>query len=87
MPIYEYRCNPCDRTFETLVRTSSDIARCPSCGNIDVDKEFSVPAAAQTDSRGGASLPVCGPSPSSAGGGCGMGGCGGGGGGGMCGLG
>ncbi len=71
MPIYEYRCAPCDHTFETLIRSSSDVARCPECGNTELAKQFSVPAAAQTGSgsqRG--SLPVCdtGPAPP---GGCG----------------
>lgn len=51
MPIYEYHCEPCDHTFETLIRSESDIARCPSCGSIDVSKQLSVPAAAQTGRR------------------------------------
>ena len=69
MPIYEYRCAPCDHTFETLVRSSGDVPRCPSCGNVDLAKQFSVPAAAQT----GASLPVCGAGPKDLG--CGPGQC------------
>ena len=48
MPIYEYHCEPCDHTFETLIRGDSDVARCPSCGNLEVAKQFSVPAAAHT---------------------------------------
>jgi putative FmdB family regulatory protein len=59
MPIYEYRCEPCDHTFETLVRSSGDVAHCPKCGNIDVAKQFSVPAAARTG-QGASSLPICG---------------------------
>ena len=58
MPIYEYRCTPCQHTFETLVRGQGDAAHCPKCGGIDLDKLFSVPAAAQTGSGQG-SLPVC----------------------------
>ncbi len=80
MPIYEYRCSPCDSTFETLVRSSSDVPHCPECGNIDVNKQFSVPAAAKV--QGGASsssLPMAGPMSGQ----CGMGGCGSG----MCGMG
>ena len=77
MPIYEYHCEPCDHTFETLVRSPGDVARCPQCGNIEVDKQFSVPAAAQS---GSSSLPICG-SPETAralgcGGHCGSGMCG-----------
>jgi len=57
MPIYEYHCEPCEHTFETLVRSSNDRARCPKCGSIDVAKQFSVPAAAHSGrSRG---LPIC----------------------------
>jgi putative FmdB family regulatory protein len=52
MPIYEYHCQPCDRTFETLIRSESDVARCPGCGSLEVAKQLSVPAAAQTG-RGG----------------------------------
>ena len=32
MPLYEYRCDECDETFEVLRRiTEKDDARCPSC--------------------------------------------------------
>ncbi len=59
MPIYEYRCEPCRHSFETLVRHQSDAAHCPKCGGIDLVKQFSVPAAAQTGQRSGSSLPIC----------------------------
>lgn len=75
MPIYEYRCDPCEHSFETLIRDRGDAAHCPKCGTIDVHKQFSVPAAAQTQGRQTSSLPTCGPSPSPMGG-CGSGGCG-----------
>ncbi len=80
MPIYEYRCEPCHHEFETLVRSSSDVPHCPKCGNIDLNKQFSVPAAAKVNGSASSSLPMgdAGPSP----GPCGMGGCGSG----MCGL-
>lgn len=58
MPIYEYRCAPCQHTFETLIRGQGDTAHCPKCGGIDLVKMFSVPAAAQTGSSQG-SLPIC----------------------------
>ena len=44
MPIYEYHCDPCDHSFETLIRGGGDAARCPRCGNLEVAKQFSVPA-------------------------------------------
>jgi putative FmdB family regulatory protein len=73
MPIYEYRCEPCDHVFETLVRGQGDTPHCPQCGGIDLHKQFSVPAAAHTGSRQGSSLPVCDTGPSSFG--CGSGPC------------
>lgn len=76
MPIYEYRCDPCDHAFEALIRTPSDAARCPRCGSAEVAKQFSVPAAAQTGAGArAASLPIasrggaCG-APMCCGGGC-----------------
>lgn len=60
MPLYEYHCEPCDHTFETLIRGQGDTAHCPRCGGIDLVKQFSVPAAAQMNGRAGSSsLPVC----------------------------
>jgi len=32
MPIYEYRCDDCDKKFETLVLRKSDAVQCPVCG-------------------------------------------------------
>lgn len=72
MPIYEYRCTPCRHSFETLVRGQGDAAHCPKCGGIDLSKQFSVPAAAQTATSHG-SLPVCETGGSNFG--CGQGGC------------
>ena len=72
MPIYEYRCEPCDHDFETLIRGQGDVAHCPHCGGIDLVKQFSVPAAAQTG-HGSSSLPICQSGPDSHG--CGPGHC------------
>lgn len=73
MPIYEYHCKPCDHIFETLVRGPSDVARCPRCGNIDVAKQFSVPASAHSGRSN--SLPMC-DNPSTPSFGCGRPECG-----------
>jgi putative FmdB family regulatory protein len=75
MPIYEYRCEPCDRDFETLIRGNGDVAHCPECGSIDVAKQFSVPASAHTNGSQAGMLPICGPAPGPMGS-CGAGGCG-----------
>lgn len=52
MPLYEYRCEPCDHSFEALIRSENDVARCPLCGNVEVAKQFSVPAASPTGTLG-----------------------------------
>jgi putative FmdB family regulatory protein len=59
MPIYEYRCPPCDHAFETLIRGQGDVAHCPKCGGVELVKQLSVPAPAQTGGGLGSSLPVC----------------------------
>lgn len=64
MPIYEYACAPCGKSFEELVirKSDEDEVRCPSCGGRDVARQMSRPAAART---GGASSSAparaCGP--------------------------
>jgi putative FmdB family regulatory protein len=60
MPLYEYYCEPCDRTFETLVRGLGDGARCPQCGSGEVVKQLSVPAAAHSGRSQSGALPVYG---------------------------
>lgn len=75
MPLYEYECKPCDRVVELLVRSASDDIQCPQCGNRELDKVFSVPAAPAVNGRNGVSLPIgsggedCG-APRCCGGGC-----------------
>ena len=32
MPLYEYHCSGCDRTFEKIVNRQPDEIRCPNCG-------------------------------------------------------
>lgn len=44
MPIYDYRCNDCNKTFELLVRSSS-IPVCLACGSQQLEKLLSRPAA------------------------------------------
>src|ERR1044071_3407286 len=41
MPIYEYRCGACDRTFEELLRSSNEKISCPSCASPDVKRLLS----------------------------------------------
>lgn len=44
MPIYDYRCNDCDKTFELLIRSSS-VPVCPACGSQQLEKLLSSPVA------------------------------------------
>lgn len=48
MPIFEYQCQACNESFETLVRTAADGDRvsCPSCQSEQVTKKFSAFATA-----------------------------------------
>jgi putative FmdB family regulatory protein len=74
MPIYEYRCNSCKHDFEALIRSSSDTAHCPTCGNVEVEKQVSVPAVAH--SKYGRLLPSSVESSAPKLGGCGRSQCG-----------
>jgi len=37
MPIYDYRCNDCNTTFELLIRTST-VPACPKCRSRRLEK-------------------------------------------------
>jgi putative FmdB family regulatory protein len=70
MPIYEYTCEDCGKTFEKLVRTMSaasgadrgKIVICPACGSKNAARAQSV-FAAQGSSKGADDAPpppMCG---------------------------
>jgi len=40
MPIFEYKCNKCDKSFEALV-IGSDVPECPSCKSRDLSRLMS----------------------------------------------
>ena len=44
MPLFEYHCEPCNTDFELLVR-SGETAACPECGQVELERLFSAPAA------------------------------------------
>ncbi len=53
MPIYEYRCSPCDLRFELLTTISkADQASCPKCGKGDVKRLVSAFSARVSDGNG-----------------------------------
>jgi putative FmdB family regulatory protein len=41
MPLFEYRCDGCDHTFELLVRESTKL-ECPKCASTQLTKQLSV---------------------------------------------
>ena len=43
MPLFDFHCAPCDKTFELLVR-GSQTPQCPHCGSAALDKQVSRPA-------------------------------------------
>jgi putative FmdB family regulatory protein len=59
MPLFEYHCDPCDLTFETLVRNTSELVHCPRCGGDEVKKQLSIPAAVHTGRSPAGRLPLC----------------------------
>jgi putative FmdB family regulatory protein len=48
MPIYEYRCANCDRSFEAFVR-GDESAQCPHCHGSKLTREMSTFAARATN--------------------------------------
>ena len=66
MPIYEYACAECSKSFEEFIIRRSDEAevRCPKCQSRKVARQMSRPAAAR-GGRGsrssGGPPPGCGP--------------------------
>ena len=47
MPIYEFECRKCNKTFEKLLKRMDEKAKepCPSCGSKDTARKLSVFAA------------------------------------------
>ncbi|MEA1967507.1 MAG: zinc ribbon domain-containing protein [Thermodesulfobacteriota bacterium] len=42
MPIYEYKCNKCNNSFEKLIFAGEEEnLKCPECGNKDITKKMS----------------------------------------------
>ncbi len=41
MPVYEYRCNMCQRKVSVYLRDTSSMPKCPRCGGEDLSRLFS----------------------------------------------
>ncbi|MBI5815725.1 MAG: zinc ribbon domain-containing protein [Nitrospinae bacterium] len=68
MPIYEYTCSNCGKSFEALVMSAESRKgiKCPSCGSARIEKDLSVfspsigsaqPAMPRCEMAGGCSTP------------------------------
>lgn len=62
MPVYEYSCKKCGKIFDKLLKASERDKKieCPDCGNIEVERTFSVfGVGGNAGTKGGGTLP-CG---------------------------
>jgi len=60
MPIYEYRCRSCGKTFEHLHRRLGERSpACPYCGFQKVEKQFSTFSPGKGESGRGDDAPAC----------------------------
>ena len=61
MPLYTFRCQDCQSTFEELLRrVGDDPGICPKCGSADLARQFA-PFAVGSSAANGADL-ACEPS-------------------------
>jgi len=65
MPIFEYNCRRCDKSFEQLVLNVKETVRCPACDSNAVEKQLSVFSSPGSDSQ--ASARGCGCTPQTCG--------------------
>jgi len=63
MPIYEYRCKKCAKTFEVFLRSSQEekALSCSACGHQGLERKFSC-FSSGSSSGGGAASSGCKPS-------------------------
>ena len=68
MPLYEYKCSKCEKSFEILQRNNEKVV-CPNCEGKSLEKLFSVFASSSSSesASGGGGMPS---SPGSCGTGC-----------------
>jgi putative FmdB family regulatory protein len=66
MPLYEFVCEECEHSFETLTRTGKEV-ECPECKSARVQRQLSLPArpvsapSSSTANVCNSSGPPCGP--------------------------
>ena len=52
MPIFNFTCAKCGKSFETLLKNSSESAACPVCGSKKVKKELNRISVGRASSKG-----------------------------------
>jgi putative FmdB family regulatory protein len=60
MPIYEYTCKSCQKTFDHLAKSMADNeakVRCPECGSPQTRRALSVFAVASEQGRPSSAMP------------------------------
>ncbi len=65
MPIYEYRCESCDKIFEKIIFRKDEKISCPECGNANVQRVLSVCGFKTGGDKGAASSRMSGSAGSS----------------------
>jgi putative FmdB family regulatory protein len=64
MPMYEYECKSCRKSFEKLVRSMSerDKTTCPECGSTQVGRKLSAFAVGSegASAKSSETMPMCG---------------------------
>ncbi len=51
MPLYDYTCQKCEHTFETLIFNDTETVECPQCQSRKVDRQMSLPARPLTETK------------------------------------
>ena len=62
MPLYEYKCDECGKSFDELVSHPDDPVECPFCHSRNAEKKMSVFAASMGSSSGASATPCGAPS-------------------------
>jgi putative FmdB family regulatory protein len=60
MPVYDYRCTDCDRTYDVFHKgreVAEDVV-CPSCGSLHHKKLMSVPIVSIASTSSGSDCPA-----------------------------
>lgn len=62
MPIFEFRCRKCGRSFEVLLLRRDEKVKCPDCGSEDLDRllsSFGMKGVEKGSSSGGGTCTSC----------------------------